>query len=63
MNNILDFRNGNKVQVLINKKWYNLLFFKDGEYGVKFSNIKKPFNPYHIFDAKNTELINNYFKN
>lgn len=59
MHNITDFRNGNKVEVFVNKKWYSLLVFQNGTFGIKL-NIKKPFNPYHIFDEPNTKLINDY---
>ena len=62
MNDILDFRNGTRVEVLINNKWFPLLEFTNASYGIKFKHIKKPFNPYHTFDIKNTILINNYLK-
>ncbi len=57
-----EFRIGQNVQVKVSNKWYKLLSFTDGTYGIK-REVKKPFNPYFIFDVLETEKINKFYSN
>ena len=56
---IQDFRNGHTAQVKVNSKWYKLISFVDGTFGIKKA-VSKAFNPYFIFNEKETEKINKY---
>lgn len=58
---IKDFRNGNNVQVKVKNKWYNLLTFQNGKYGIKKS-VPKAFNPYFIFNEAETKKIIKYLE-
>lgn len=59
---IQDFRIGLNTQVRTGNKWYKLLSFTDGSFGIKKA-VNKAFNPYFIFNATETEKINKFLKN
>ena len=58
---IIDFRYGNNVQVKVENKWYNLIAFQNGKYGIKKS-VPKAFNPYFIFNEAETKKIIQYLE-
>ena len=58
---IKDFRYGNNVQVKVENKWYNLIAFQNGKYGIKKS-VSKAFNPYFIFNEAETKKIIQYLE-
>lgn len=56
---IQDFRNGHNTQVKVNNKWYKLISFTDGTFGIK-KMVNKAFNPYFIFNEQETKKISKF---
>jgi len=56
---IQEFRIGQNTQVKVNQKWYNLISFTNGTFGIK-KTVNKAFNPYFIFNESETKKINNF---
>lgn len=55
---IQEFRIGQNTQVKVNNRWYKLLYFNDGTFGIK-KTVSKVFNPYFIFNSLETEKLIN----